>query len=411
MLTLKSFLKFICGLENPFICYLDLGGGGSPPPPDPNIGIAAQQNAEVGREALAFNRQVYEEGKPRQAEMDALAKKVVAQQLDVGDANQKQAADQWARFQELFVPVENQMVKDAMTIDSAAEQERAAGDAGTQVVKSYDAAQKQGARNLASMGINPNSGRALAATSTIGAMKAADEAGAMNNARQIVKDKGIALRAGAANFGRNMPNTAANSYGLTLNSGNSATSNQGAAINTALAGAGQMNQGFGTSIQGNSSAGNLLLGQYNGQLNAWGQQQQADAAGAAGMGKLVGAGIGFMAGGPAGASIGAQIGSSKKIKENKQPIEDAEILSEVKTLPVESWKYKKGVADEGEHIGAYAEDVQAKFGDKAAPGGKAIDLISMHGITLSAVKGLAKQVDKLESKVNKIASSGIRRSA
>lgn len=264
------------------------GGGASAPAADPNIGIAAQQNSEVAREALAFNRQVYEEGKPRQAEMDALAKKVVDQQLTVGDANQKQAADQWARFQDLFVPVENRMVTDAMSIDSPAEQARAAGEAGTQVVKSYDAAQKQSARNLASMGINPNSGRALAANSTVGAMKAADEAGAMNNARQVIKDKGITLRAGAANFGRNMPNTAANSYGLTLNAGNNATGNQGAAINTALAGVGQMNQGFGTSIQGNSSAGNLALGQYNGQLNAWGQQQQADAANAAGMGNMVG---------------------------------------------------------------------------------------------------------------------------
>ena len=101
--------------------------------------------------------------------------------------------------------------------------------------------------------------------------------------------------------------------------------------------------------------------------------------------------------------------SSKKIKTNKQPIEDAEILNEVKTLPVESWKYKDGVADEGEHVGPYAEDVQAKFGDKAAPGGKAIDIISMNGITLSAVKGLSKQVDKLEKKVANIAARGIGR--
>ena len=83
----------------------------------------------------------------------------------------------------------------------------------------------------------------------------------------------------------------------------------------------------------------------------------------------------------------------------------------MKDLPVESWKYKKGVADEGEHVGAYAEDVQKSFGDKAAPGGKAIDMISMHGITLSAVKGLSKQVEKLENKVANIVAGGIKRRA
>lgn len=403
MLTLKSLTKFLCGLDSPFICYLDLGGGGSSaPPPDPAIGAAAQQNAEVAREALAFNRQVYEEGKPRQAQIDALTKRIVDQQLAVGDTNQAQAAEQWNRFKTLFAPVEEQMVKDATGIDSVQNQELEAGKAGAQVTKSYRQASEQQNRSLTGMGINPNSGRALAAKTSIGAMEAADKADAMTNARQIVKDKGIALRAGAANFGRNMPNTAAGAYGLTLNAGNSASNNSAAAVNTAIAGAGQMNQGFGTAIQGNNSAGSILNNQYSNQISAWNAQQQADAASSAGLGNMIGT---------LGSAWLGKPPSSKKIKTDKKPIDDADTLDKVKDMPVESWKYKDGVADSGEHIGAYAEDVQAKFGDKAAPGGKAIDVISMHGITLSAVKGLAKQVDKLESKVEKIAARGIGRRA
>lgn len=397
MKQLKSSRKFDAALENPFICYLDLFSSPSAPAPDPNIGVAAQQNAEVAKDALAFNKQVYEENKPRQAESDLIAKKVVGQQLESGAQNLAQAQDQWARFKTLFAPVEEQMVKDATTIDTPTEQERAAGEAGAQVEKSYQNVEGQQARNLASMGINPNSGRALAVRNSTGLTKAADTANAMTNARQIVKDKGITLRAGVANFGRNMPNTAAGAYGLTLNAGNSAVGNQNSTMANANANAAQMNQGFGTAIQGNTAAGQILNSQYGNQINAWNAQQQADAASSAGFGSMVG-------------QLGAAyIGSSKKIKTSKQPIEDAEILSEVKTLPVEKWRYKKGIADEGEHVGAYAEDVQTRFGDKAAPGGKVIDLISMQGITLSAVKGLSKQVDKLESKVARIAASGVRR--
>jgi hypothetical protein len=404
MLMLNSFCAF---LRAPFLMHFDLGGGGgSAPAPDPNIGVAAQQNAEVAKDALAFNKQVYEDNKPRQALIDEYAKRIVDQQLAVGDTNQAQAGEQWNRFKTLFAPVEEQMVKDATEIDSVQNQELEAGKAGSQVAKSYAQANEQQTRNLASMGINPNSGRALAAKSTVGAMEAADEASAMNNARQIVKDKGITLRAGAANFGRNMPNTASNAYGLTLTAGNSAGTNSAAGMNAAIAGAGQMNQGFGTAIQGNNSAGSILNQQFSNQVSAYNAQQQADAASSAGFGNMIGTlGAGYMKT-PAGI---AMFSSSKKIKTNKKPIDDADTLDKVIDLPVEDWKYVDGEGDGGEHIGAYAEDVQKKFGDKAAPGGKAIDIISMHGITLSAVKGLAKTVGKLENKVENIAARGIGR--
>lgn len=373
------------------------GGGSSAPAADPNVGAAAQANAAISADALNFNKQVYAENKPRQAAMDALSTKVVNDQLAISKQNQTQAADQWARFNDQFVPVENQTVKDAMTIDTPAEQERAAGEAGAQVTKSYDATQKQTARSLAGMGINPNSGKALATTASTDMAKAADTANAMTNARQLVKDKGVTLRAGVANFGRNMPNTAANAYGVALNSGNNAVSNQGAGATMANGNAGVMNQGFSTAINGNSSVMNGLNQQYGTQTNAWSAQQQADAASSAGVGKL------------AGSVFSTVYKSSKKLKNKTGSVDHADTLDKVKGMPVDAWKYKSGVADGGEHIGAYAEDVNANFGDKAAPGGKAIDIISMQGITLSAVKGLSKQVDQLEGKVAKLAARGIGR--
>lgn len=48
------------------------------------------------------------------------------------------------------------------------------------------------------------------------------------------------------------------------------------------------------------------------------------------------------------------------------------------------------------------QDVQRTMGDKVAPKGKKIDLVSMNGITMAAVQGLSQKVDRI------MASQGIR---
>ena len=381
------------------------GGGGSAPAADPLIGQAALKNSQVAQEALDWYKNTYETDlKPRQAATDALTSRVVNDQLDTSTINKQRGTAQWDRFVSVFQPVEDQTVADSTNIDSAGELARASGEAAAGVQTQFDNAAGQRARSQAAMGINPNSGRAMAMDSEAQLGLAATKAGASNNARLVARDRGITLRAGVANFGRNMPNTAANAYGLSMNA------NQGATGANAVANAGALNnanfagQRFNTAIQGNNSAGNIMANQYGQQVSAYNAQQQADAQSSAGIGNMIGT-VG------AAAMPYLMSMSSKKIKENKKPVDDGETLDKVKDLPVESWKYKKGVADEGEHVGAYAEDVQKSFGDKAAPGGKAIDMISMHGITLSAVKGLSKQVEKLENKVANIVAGGIKRRA
>jgi hypothetical protein len=90
--------------------------------------------------------------------------------------------------------------------------------------------------------------------------------------------------------------------------------------------------------------------------------------------------------------------SSKEFKEGKRTLDKDKVLAGVRRLSVESWKYKKGIADEGKHIGPYAEDVQREFGDSVAPGGKVIDMISMFGVNLAAMQALASKVEALEGK-------------
>jgi hypothetical protein len=68
-------------------------------------------------------------------------------------------------------------------------------------------------------------------------------------------------------------------------------------------------------------------------------------------------------------------------------------------IPIEAWKYKEGVADEGEHIGPYAEDVNREFGDEAAPGGEKLDPVTMNGIALAVGQSNADRLDRIEKKI------------
>lgn len=360
----------------------------SAPAPDPAIGVAAQANAEVGREALAFNKQVYEDNKPRQALTDEYSIKAADASLASMDSSTALAKDYADYMKGTFRPVEGAIVDEAMK-DTTGEQEQAATDAGAGVDQQFDAQRANTARGMASLGINPNSGKWATVNQQSGDAQAAAKSDAMNKARLATKQISWAKKMDAAGMGRNLPSSQATSAGMALTAGNSATNNVGAGSAAANASAGVMNQGFGTAVNANNSAGNLYLGQYDSQMKGWSAQQQASATSSAGMGQAAG-------------MIGAAfIKSSKKIKTDKHDIEDAEILEEVKTLPVESWKYKEGEGDGGEHIGPYAEDAQAKFGDKVAPEGKAIDVISMMGVNLAATKALAKQVDTLSSQMAK----------
>lgn len=95
-----------------------------------------------------------------------------------------------------------------------------------------------------------------------------------------------------------------------------------------------------------------------------------------GIGSAVGAGMGMM--------------STKKVKENMRPAES--VLEQVKSMPVERWKYQQGVADGGEHIGPYAEDFAARFGGSA----EKISIVDAIGVLFKAVQELAAENDNLK---------------
>ena len=70
-------------------------------------------------------------------------------------------------------------------------------------------------------------------------------------------------------------------------------------------------------------------------------------------------------------------------------------LSALKKIPISKWFYKGDKRAEGKKIGPMAQDVQRELGDEVAPGGKKLDLVSMNGVLMSAVKELGIKVEDL----------------
>lgn len=273
------------------------GGGGSAPAPDPQIGEAAKANVELGKEWLAFAKDQFAQGNERQAVTDALNTKVINQQLQSQDEANTWGREDRARTKQVFQPVEDSFVKTAQEYDTPAKQAEAAAAAKADVQANAAQQQATSQRQMASMGISPTSGRFAGISRAQDTNTALAAAGAQNTARQIVRDKGLALKADAVNMGKGLASSTAAAYGIGTNAGNSAVANNASANNSFNQNGQIMAQGFGGNINANNSAGGMLNQLYGSQLNAWSAQQQANATSSAGLAS----GIGQMAG--AGAAL------------------------------------------------------------------------------------------------------------
>ncbi|AFN39135.1 virion structural protein [Burkholderia phage BcepMigl] len=268
---------------------------GSPPPPDPNIGNAALEEMQLGRDWLSFAKDQFNVGNVRQQELDDMTRRVTEQQLATQDQANQWATEDRQRYKDVFQPLQDEYIQTAKNYDSPERQEQMAAEAKADVQQSARQAADANTRQMASMGINPASGRFQGVTRAQDTLTALNSAGAANTARQQVRDKALALKADAINLGNGLPSQAASSAGLGLNAGNSATGNAGAANANWRANVGIVGQGYGGAMQGVGGGAGILNQQYGNQVSIWQSQQQAAAQNASGLmgglGTIAGAGI------------------------------------------------------------------------------------------------------------------------
>lgn len=348
------------------------------PQADPNVGLAAQAQAELGRDWLEESKRQFEIANQRQVGIDDVTKQVTQQQLASSQQAQQWATQDRARYTGTFLPMQDRFIQDANNWDSAGRQQTVAAEARADVMTAAEQGRQTAQRQAAAMGLDPTSGRYAAIERTGNSGTALAAAGAQNAARSQVRREGMALRGDAINLGSGLGVNPAASLGLGVQAGSAAMQGGLAAAGNARANVAGLQGGYQTAMSGYQNQASILGQQDQRALSAWTAQTQANAQSSAGMmsglGSLAGAALPF-------------VFSSKDMKENKRPTSGA--LDAVMGMPVQEWDYKPGAGDGGRHIGPYAEDFQRETG---MGDGKTINIIDAIGINMRATQELAEEV-------------------
>lgn len=359
------------------------------PPPPPDYSSLAKVSEKLGLEALDISRQQLEQAKRFGEEQLALARPIAQTQAAMMEEARQRAADQWEQYKRTFQPIEERIAAEAAAYDSPERMARVAQRAQADVVA---AAARQAAatdRDLMRFGVNPASGKFLAARAAQETTAPLAEAAAMNAARENLLKEGMSYRSGVAAFGRGQPTITEAFTRLAANTGSSAANTMNSTIGSMMTAQGTAPQWMGSALGGIGQAGNILIGGYGAQVNAYDAAARAAAQEAAGFGQLLGMAVGRM----------FPVTSDREAKRDVRPVSGESVLEGLKEIPIDSWRYKRGVEDGGaeRHVGPYAQDMQRVFGEGAAPGGKFLDLATVTGLTMAAVKELADKMDRLEN--------------
>lgn len=378
------------------------------PAPDPQIGQASLNQ-------IALSKQEYDDQKALTDKYAPLYASEISASTAAQQQETQESADTYANYKQYFQPVQDQFATDAASYSTEGRKQQAAQTAAGQVGTAYDAARAQQQDQLQAGGVQAGSGKALALNNSLNISEAVAKAGASNTARTNVENTGLSLEQNASSLGAGLPVTSLQQAG--------AAQNSGAAAQGSVAGlSGLTAAPLTTSTAGTTAGINGLLGYNQAQQNATNSANGffsdiiGAGAGAYGMykgsskgiktkisrvdGKAAVAGLVAGGGGPAEKQTVGLKADAKPLAINGKKALDGLCSGD---MPVDGWKYHDGVEDSGDHVGPYAEDVQAAFGDKVAPGGKMIHMGHMAQINGAALAQLAKKVVALKAELKALA--------
>ena len=249
--------KFASGMT------LEGGGKGGAPAPDPRMGQAAL-------EQINLNKQIYQDY--RTQDMPWI-RSVADEALGIsrGNAQRAQALSDYqlesmrrndARYWNTAVPFEDRLLQDVNRFDSQAYKEGLVNQALADTQAQFSNAQTQQQRGLARMGVNPNSGRAMALGNQTALAQAAAMASAANKTRQAAEQVGLSTKMqmyggmrGLAGLGATNAQLGLGAMGTGQGAAGGMMSAAGGYLGANNAALGAMNSGMSAGIQG--------LGSYN----------------------------------------------------------------------------------------------------------------------------------------------------
>lgn len=240
------------------------------PQPSPALIQASNMQTMMGVYNTHVQMDQYNYFRDRQDNfLDPLTKRVVDEQLELSRIGREQG-DDWYNYQkEVFRPVEQSLVAQAMETSVPEYYERYAQQAMAQAATQQANAADQMNRALAGMGINPNSGAYIANARGLQAQNAAQLGAVTNEARDRAEALSWMRRAEVAGLGKGLVGAGNASYNVAMGAGQAA---YGAGADSSRVAADTMGtpQQYGAlANQYFGNAGDILSNIYGAQTQAW----------------------------------------------------------------------------------------------------------------------------------------------
>lgn len=305
---------------------------------------AARIQAGLGREQLAFAREQYDRSAP-------ILENIANQQIAAQDEQMSQARDYYDYQKSVYRPLERSIVADAQQFNTEAYRNQVASQAAADAGVAFGLSQQQNQRAMASMGVNPNSGRFAGMQNATGLQQAALRANAMTGARRQAEQMGYARQLDAAGLGRGLAGASIAAYGGANQAGSMAGGNaQSAGLNYMRG----MNMGANTIAGGQKMQLSGLSSVLNSQTQTYINSNDSFLADA---GAFMGGAASLAKQGGFAAIMG---GSDRRIKENIVEVG----VDQRTALPIYEFNYRKEFSDPDiRYRGVMADDVELVYPD------------------------------------------------
>lgn len=240
----------------------------------PNMRPYADAMMASGESAERISKEQLQWARDQDVKNRAILDRVLGIQLPAMEEQAANAREDRSRYENVFRPLEDNLIADFQSFDSPARREMERGRAAADMTTSFDAARRNALQRLESYGVDPSQTRNAALDLGVRSQQAAATAGAMTNATRNVEDKARALRADAVNLGRGSLSNVASSYGQAVAAGQAGV---GGANQTAATGGSNMGnpaQWGGMAQSGYGGAANITNMGFQNQMAS---QQMANA--------------------------------------------------------------------------------------------------------------------------------------
>lgn len=239
-------------------------GGKAPKAPDLTPLAYASEN--IGRESLELGREELAWAKEQFQRSSELTEKVLGTQLPIMQATWEQSQADRARYEQLYQPLEETLIKDFESYGSPERLSKVRGEAIADVGAAFTAQRQNAMRQLEGYGIDPSMTRYQALDVAMRTDEAAAKAFAANQARERAEAKSDVYRAAAIDIGRGVPGQAMALAGMATQTGAQAQSGLNQAIATGSNTRNAAGQWYGQALSGYNQAANIHNMGYQNQM-------------------------------------------------------------------------------------------------------------------------------------------------